>query len=170
MENSNFLTADALTSHAESTSSVLNYILLDLLLPSASTASSSAQITALSHGLSHLGTAATVANLLRALPFHAAKGRMVIPADITSKHGVIQENVFRYAQGNVREETTNPEKVLKDRKALEEAVYELATLANDHVQTAKTTVYEEFNGKIPARVLPVFLSGVRHSFGFANFS
>ncbi|OBZ71377.1 NADH dehydrogenase (ubiquinone) complex I, assembly factor 6 [Grifola frondosa] len=81
------LTVDSLTAHAESTSSTFVYLLLSLLSLSSS--------SMLSHAASHLGVAQSIQVLLRALPYHAAKGRMVIPAEITARHGVSHEDVFR---------------------------------------------------------------------------
>lgn len=126
------LTVDSLTAHAESTSSTLNYLLLSLL---------SVSSDALSHAASHLGAAQTLATLLRALPYHAKNGRMVIPAEITAKHGVSQEEVFR----------TGP-----NAHGIQDAVFEFATLANDHLITAR----DMLDNRAPPRAMPVFLAGV----------
>ena len=139
MHTSSYFTVDTLTSHAESTSSTVLYLLLSLLsLPSAS----------LSHAASHLGTAQTFSTLLRALPFHVKQGRLVIPAEITAKHGVIQEDVFR--QG-------------PNAHGIEDAVFEFATIANDQLATARNMLVatEEANGRVPREAIPVFIAGVR---------
>ncbi|EFI27201.1 hypothetical protein CC1G_15026 [Coprinopsis cinerea okayama7 len=137
LETPSHLTIETLTSHAESTSSTVLYLLLSLLsLPS----------SALSHAASHLGVAQSFTTLLRALPYHATKGRMVIPAEITAKHGVNQEEVFRRGPG---------------AEGLEDAVFEFATIANDHLITAREMFNQEgMNGLIPDAALPIFLSGV----------
>ena len=132
------LTIDSLTSHAESTSSTVLYLLLSLLSLSSSN---------LSHAASHLGTAQTITTLLRALPFHSKNKRMVIPAEITAKHGVNQEDVFRqgpYTPG------------------MDDAVFEFATIAHNHLATAREmlTKSEEFNSGVPRKALGIFLSGV----------
>ncbi|KAF5382555.1 hypothetical protein D9615_002846 [Tricholomella constricta] len=131
------LTGDSLIAHAESTSSTVLYLLLSLLsLPS----------SALSHAASHLGAAQTITTLIRALPFHAKNGRMIIPAEITAKHGVKQEDVFRYGPS---------------AEGIEDAVFEFATLANDHLLTARDMLKEEgMGGKVPPRAMPVFMAGV----------
>ncbi|KAG6837627.1 hypothetical protein H0H93_006148 [Arthromyces matolae] len=131
------MTMESLTSHAESTSSPLFYLLLSLLsIPS----------SALSHAASHLGTAQTFTTLLRAMPFHAKKGHVIIPAEITAKHGVRQEDVLRY--GPAAEGISN-------------AVFEFATVANDHLITARSMLKEEgMGGKVPTRAMPIFLAGV----------
>lgn len=73
---------------------------------------------------------------------------MAIPAEITAKHGVSQEDVFRHGP---------------DAKGIDNAVFEFATMAHDHLNTAhdmlKTS--EDSNGKVPEEALPVFLTGVR---------
>lgn len=72
---------------------------------------------------------------------------MVIPAEITSKHGVRQEELVR----------RGPE-----AKGIDDAVFEFATLANDHIITARSMLKEEgFNGNVPSGAMPVFLTGVR---------
>ncbi|KAG6890646.1 hypothetical protein C0995_006622 [Termitomyces sp. Mi166 len=130
------MTTESLTAHAESTSSPLLYLLLSLLsLPS----------PALSHAASHLGTAQTFTTLLRALPYHAKQGHVIIPAEITAKHGVRQEDVLRYGPG---------------AKGISDAVFEFATVANDHLITAREMLKEEgMGGKVPARAAPIFLAG-----------
>jgi len=77
---------------------------------------------------------------------------MVIPAEITAKHGVNQETVFRSIGGGGVDAAENG-------KRLEEAVFELATVANDHVLTARE-MFKEEGRKVPARAIPLFLSMV----------
>lgn len=141
------MTLDSLLAHAESTSSTLNYLLLRLLSLHTS--------DLLSHAASHMGVAQTITTLLRALPYHAAQRRMVIPAEITAKHEVNQEAVFRSIGGGGVDAEENG-------KRLEEAVFELATVANDHVLTAREMFNEE-GGRVPARIMPVFVSMVSSS-------
>jgi len=132
------LTLDSLVAHAESTSSTFLYLLLSLLSLSSS--------SLLSHAASHLGISISISTLLRALPYHAAKGRMVIPADITARHGVNQEEVFR--RGG-------------DAQGIEDAVFEFATVANDHLMTALQMFKEEgLDGRVPVKARPAFLNGI----------
>jgi NADH dehydrogenase [ubiquinone] 1 alpha subcomplex assembly factor 6 len=65
---------------------------------------------------------------------------MVIPADITAKHGVSQEEVFR-SGGSAR--------------GISDAVYEFATIANDHMMTARDMATE-----VPSQAMPVMMCGV----------
>lgn len=131
------MTVDSLVAHAESTSSTFLYALLSLLGLSSS--------SVYAHAASHLGASLTITTLLRALPFHASKRRMVIPAEITAKHGVQQEDVFRHGG---------------DAKGIDEAVFEFATVANDHLILAREMLKEEVEGKVPRAAMPVFLAAV----------
>ncbi|KAH9854677.1 isoprenoid synthase domain-containing protein [Lenzites betulinus] len=133
------LTLESLTAHAESTSSTFLYLLLSLLnLSSSST---------FSHAASHLGIAQNIQVLLRALPYHASKGRMVIPAEVTARHGVRQEDVFRMGG---------------DAEGIADAVFEFATVANDNLLTAREMLKESGGdgGQVPATAMPVFLYGI----------
>ena len=78
------------------------------------------------------------------MPYHLTKGRMVIPATITAKHGVSQEEVFRKGA---------------EAKGVEEAVYEFAVAANDHLLTARKMFGEEVK-EVRKRAMPVFLAAV----------
>lgn len=133
-----------MTAHAESTASTFLYLLLSLLnLPSST----------LSHAASHLGVAQSFTTLLRAFPFHASNGMMVIPAEITAKHGVNQQEVL--TKGGTS-------------KALGEAVFEFATIANDNLLTARN-MFRETGGKVPEEAMPVFASAVsRFPYGVAR--
>lgn len=124
-----------MTSHAESTASTFLYLLLSLLdLPSAT----------LSHAASHLGVAQSFTTLLRAFPFHASRGMMVVPAEITARHGVNQQEVLTGG---------------KTSKALEEAVFEFATIANDNLVTARN-MFRDTGGRVPEEAMPVFAAAV----------
>lgn len=135
------MTVDSLIAHAESTASTHYYILLSLLGLSSDT---------LSHAASHLGIAHCISTLLRALPFHASKGRMVIPAELTAKHGVSQEEVFRKGPAS---------------KGIDDAVFDLATIANDHMTTAREMFGDDV-GKGPRVAMPIFGAGASYFFFF----
>ncbi|KAI0720493.1 isoprenoid synthase domain-containing protein [Cerioporus squamosus] len=133
------LTVESLTAHAESTTSTFLYLLLSLLNISSDSTSS--------HAASHLGVAQCIHVLLRALPYHASKGRMVIPAELTARHGVRQEDVFRKG-GNA--------------DGISDAVFEFATVANDNLLTAREMFKQagDGSGKVPRHAMPVFLYGL----------
>ncbi|KAH7913400.1 isoprenoid synthase domain-containing protein [Hygrophoropsis aurantiaca] len=129
------LTVDSLTSHAESTASTFFYLSLALLSLSSST---------LTHAASHLGIAQSLSTLIRALPFHTSKGRMVIPAEITARHGVNQQHIFTEQRPS---------------KGLEDATFDFATVANDHLITARD-MFKETGGKVPQEAIPVFSAAI----------
>jgi NADH dehydrogenase [ubiquinone] 1 alpha subcomplex assembly factor 6 len=134
LQNPAYATMDSLTSHAEATHSTLLYATLPLFTDNPSSEAS--------HAMSHLGVAHAMMTLLRALPFHASKGVLIIPPQITAKHGLRQEDVFRYGG---------------DAKGIDDAVFEFATAANDNLITAR-----EMFEKAPDRkvIWPIFMSEV----------
>ncbi|CEL62485.1 NADH dehydrogenase (ubiquinone) complex I, assembly factor 6 OS=Bos taurus GN=NDUFAF6 PE=2 SV=1 [Rhizoctonia solani AG-1 IB] len=134
LDRESHITLEGVTQYAESTSSTLLYLLLGLLHQSHS--------DTFAHAASHVGIAHSFATLLRALPFHATNRRMVIPAEITAKHGVRQEEVFRMGG---------------DAHGIDDAVFEFATVANDHILTARDTFK---NSRVPSEAMPAFLSAV----------
>lgn len=135
LHNQIHLTLESMVSHAESTSSTFLYLLLAMLnLPSST----------LAHAASHIGVAQTLTTLLRALPFHASKGVMVIPAEITAKHNVNQQEIFSKGESS---------------HGLEDAVFELATVANDHLLTARD-MFKESGGRVPPDAMPVFSAAI----------
>ena len=75
---------------------------------------------------------------------------MVIPAELTARHGVRQEDVFRRG-GNA--------------DGISDAVFEFATVANDNLLTAREMFKQSGGdgGKVPRHAMPVFLYGVRPS-------
>lgn len=80
---------------------------------------------------------------------------MIIPAEITAKHGVNQQDVFKLASEGTKGKGKDDVAV----KGLEEAVFEFATVANDHIITARDML-KETGGKVPPEAMPVFLGGV----------
>jgi len=69
---------------------------------------------------------------------------MVIPAEITAKHGVSQEDVFRKGSAT---------------KGIDDAVFDLATIANDNMITARE-MFKDSTGKVLRDAMPVFGAGV----------
>ncbi|KIJ54822.1 hypothetical protein M422DRAFT_24716 [Sphaerobolus stellatus SS14] len=146
LSNPSHMTLDSLSAHAESTHSTLLYLLLALRqLPEPP-----AVVDTLSHVASHLGIAQCYSVLLRALPYHATRGHLVIPADIAAKHGLRPEQLFRNLQNG------RPEHV----HGLEDAVYDFAVAANDQLLTAKSMFEKDVPQASRQHVMPVFLSGI----------
>lgn len=129
----------------ELTQSSLLHLQLELLLP---------QLTEIDPlekenyqlALSHIGKSIGLATLLRALPYHAAKGRLVIPSDINANHGVVEEEILRKL-----------DKVDGDTlEKLSDATFEFATEANDQLIAARSLLKDG----IRKQLMPVFLSAV----------
>lgn len=131
------MTIDSVTSYGESTSSTMLYLLLSTLNQSGSDTAS--------HAASHIGVAQSIATLLRAMPFHASQKRMVIPTEISSKHGLNEQNVFRYGGS---------------ASGIHDATFEFATVANDHLLTARDMFKDS---KVPSEIMPVMLTAVSSS-------
>ena len=76
---------------------------------------------------------------------------MIIPAEITARHGVRQEDVF-HRGGNA--------------DGISDAVFEFATVANDNLLTAREMFKQSGGdgGRVPRVAMPVFLYGVRSLF------
>lgn len=130
---------DKLTAHAESIYSTLLYLLLSLRHISDKSGG-------FSHALSHLGVAQYITILLRAFTFHASRGHLVIPVEIAAKHNLRQEEVIR-----------NLKTPGRHTHGLENAVYDLAVVANDHLLTARSMLKDH---KVPSEAMPVFLIAV----------
>ncbi|MBA5776741.1 squalene/phytoene synthase family protein [Stappia sp. F7233] len=84
----------------------------------------------------HAGVAYALTGLMRALPIHASRRQMYLPADLIAKYGVDQESVFRG-------ETS------KELKAL---LGELRTKALDHLLQTRSMI-----AAVPRCVVPAFL-------------
>ncbi|KAF9345703.1 NADH dehydrogenase (ubiquinone) complex I, assembly factor 6 [Mortierella sp. AD094] len=92
------------------------------------------------HAASHLAKAMGIATMLRAFPFHMQQNRMIIPAEITAKHNLSQEALFRNP-------TITP--------ALQDATLEVATAAHVHLATAQS-----YMDNLPKSALPVLMAGI----------
>jgi len=141
---------ESLTAHAEATYSTLLYLLLSLR----QLKEPPATLDTLSHVASHLGIAQCISVLLRAMPYHASRGHLVIPVDIAAKHGLRQEELFRSLKGG------NPENI----HGLQDAVYDFAVVANDQLLAAKSMFEKEVPEESKRNSIPVFLQGVSHSY------
>jgi len=105
-------TIQELEEYAENTSSSLLYLSLETL---------GIKNIQADHAASHLGKAIGLCILLRAVPFHSKAKQVYLPLELTMKHGVSQEQLFR------GEHSTG----------LLEVVYELANLAKAHLSHSK---------------------------------
>uniref|UniRef100_A0A0D6R399 15-cis-phytoene synthase n=1 Tax=Araucaria cunninghamii TaxID=56994 RepID=A0A0D6R399_ARACU len=129
MESSPVSLAD-LEQYAEDTASVLLYLILQ---------TGGMHSTSADHAASHIGKASGLVLLLRATAYHASCHRSYIPLEIAAKHGLSQEQIYK----GVRTE------------ALENAIFELASTANTHLEKAR-----ELSDTVPKAALPVLLPAV----------
>jgi len=130
---------ESLLSHAESTSSALNLALLSLLRLSPA--------EHLTHSASHIGVAHSIASLLRALPYHASKGVMVIPANVLAHNDVNLEEIFR----------RGPE-----ASGIKDAVREFAAFADEQLILAREKM-KRLSGSsvsVPREAMPIFLGAI----------
>ncbi|CAG8440960.1 4292_t:CDS:2 [Dentiscutata heterogama] len=119
-----------LESYGENTASCLLYLHLESL---------NVKDMQADHAASHIGKAIGIVTILRAFPYLASKRRMLLPTELIAKHNISQEEIFR--SGPV--------------KGLDDVVFEIATLAHDHLLTARS-----FLPYIPGQALPALLSAV----------
>ncbi|XP_010055531.2 NADH dehydrogenase (ubiquinone) complex I, assembly factor 6 [Eucalyptus grandis] len=129
-------TIDELEKYAEDTASTILYTTLQ---------SGGIRSTAADHAASHIGKASGLLLLLKSLPYHASKSRhsLYIPRKVAAKHGLLVE---MGGQSEVR---------LDSREKLCDAVFEMASVANIHLQKAR-----ELAGTVPVEAIPVLLPAV----------
>ena len=93
----------------------------------------------------HAGVAFAITGLLRALPWHAARGQIYLPADILQKHGATREEILA---GRVT-------------PALCDALAEMRALAQHHYKQALVHVAQMEEGArvalMPLAVVPLYL-------------
>ncbi|KAL2489632.1 Terpenoid synthase superfamily protein [Forsythia ovata] len=129
-------TLEELERYAEDTASTILYSTLQ---------SGYIRSTAADHAASHIGKASGLLLLLKSLPYHANKNSHIpyIPAEVAEKHGLL---VNHSGQREIRADS---------REGLCNAVFEMASVANAHLQKA-----QELRGTVPAEARPVLLPAV----------
>lgn len=116
--------------YAEDTASSLLYLTLE---------ASGVRNTAADHAASHIGKTAGMGLLLRASPHHGARRRSYIPLETAAKYGLAQEELYRG----------------QNMEALANAVHEVASVANLHLEKARSLAVT-----VPAQAKPVLLPAV----------
>uniref|UniRef100_A0A2C9WAN0 NADH dehydrogenase (Ubiquinone) complex I, assembly factor 6 n=1 Tax=Manihot esculenta TaxID=3983 RepID=A0A2C9WAN0_MANES len=129
-------TLEELEKYAEDTVSTMLYMTLQ---------AGGIRSTAADHAASHVGKASGLLLLLRSLPYHASRNRhfSYIPTDVATKHGLLAKDGGR------------SEVHLDSRENLCNAVFEMASVANAHLQKARALA-----GTVPAEARPVLLPAV----------
>lgn len=129
-------TIEELEKYSEDTQSTILYTTLQ---------SGGINSTAADHAASHVGKASGLALLLRSLPYHASRQRLFayIPTEVASKHGLLIEDG---GQTGI---------TVDSREGLCNAVFEMASVANSHLQKAR-----QLAKTVPAEAIPVLLPAV----------
>ncbi|OIW10822.1 hypothetical protein TanjilG_27768 [Lupinus angustifolius] len=129
-------TMGELEKYAEDTVSTLLYLTLQ---------SGGIMSTTADHAASHIGKANGILLLLKSLPYHASHGRhfSYIPTAVASKHGLIVK------QGGGEGSRVD------SREGLCNAVFEMASVANAHLEKAR-----KLAKSVPPEALPVLLPAV----------
>lgn len=129
-------TIEELERYAEDTASTILYSTLQ---------ASGIQSTTADHAASHIGKASGLALLLKSLPYHASRNRhfSYIPAKVAEKNGLL---VKQGGQSEIH---------IDSRENLCNAVFEMASVANAHLQKAR-----DLAGSVPAEAHPVLLPAV----------
>jgi NADH dehydrogenase [ubiquinone] 1 alpha subcomplex assembly factor 6 len=136
-----FASLSALEDYAENTYASLMYLTL---------ASLPLRSTAADHIASHIGKAAGMVAILRGVPLLGAPPRSVhpsaaalptrrpvllLPLDVMADAGVREEDVFRIGAG---------------APGLQDAIFKVATSANDHLLTARDLLHDLQSGREPS--------------------
>ena len=129
-------TVEELEQYAEDTVSTLLYMTLQ---------AGGINSTAADHAASHIGKASGLLLLLKSLPYHASRNRQFsyMPAKVADKHGLLVNQV---GQREIRMDSC---------ERLCDAVFEMASVANSHLQKAR-----ELAGTVPKEAHPVLLPSV----------
>ncbi|KAI8082412.1 isoprenoid synthase domain-containing protein [Thamnidium elegans] len=131
LDDHQFMTIKDMETYSENTQSSLLYLQLESL---------GVKDVSADHVISHIGKMIGISTFLRSLPFHVSQKRLVLPAEITAKYDIVQENVFR---GEI--------------DGMEDAVYDVATAAYDQLLTARSLM-----AQVPDAAFPALLAAVPH--------
>ncbi|KAK3041064.1 hypothetical protein RJ639_026861 [Escallonia herrerae] len=126
-------TVEGLEQYAENTASTMLYSTLQ---------AGGIRSTAADHAASHIGKASGLLLLLKSIPYHASRNHRFsyIPAKVAAKHGLL---VKQGGQSQIR---------MDSREGLSDAVFDMASVANTHLQKAR-----ELAGTVPVEARPVLL-------------
>lgn len=129
-------TVEELEQYAEDTMSTIFYSTLQ---------AGGIKSTVADHAASHIGKASGLLLLLKSLPYHANRNChfRYIPIKVAEKHGLLVNEGGQLAIQ------------IDSREGLRDAVFEMASVANAHLQKAR-----ELAGTVPAEARPVLLPAV----------
>ncbi|KAI8925781.1 isoprenoid synthase domain-containing protein [Entophlyctis helioformis] len=127
MQDKQYDTIAELEDYAENTSSSVTYLHLEAL---------GLQNVHAEHAASHIGKAIGICIAIRATPFDVSRRKFHLPAEVMAQHSVVTEEVFR----------NGPSTELTD------AIFTIATRANDQLLTARS-----FAKDVPKQAVPALL-------------
>ncbi|KAH6781467.1 Terpenoid synthases superfamily protein [Perilla frutescens var. frutescens] len=129
-------TVEELERYAEDTMSTILYSTLE---------AGGIRSTSADHAASHIGKASGLVLLLKSLPYHASRNRHFpyIPARLAEKHGLL---VIQGGRSEIR---------MDSREGLCNVVFEMASVANSHLQKAR-----ELAKTVPGEAHPILLPAV----------
>ncbi|KAJ3300142.1 NADH dehydrogenase (ubiquinone) complex I, assembly factor 6 [Borealophlyctis nickersoniae] len=130
MADPHYATTRDLELYGENTASSILYLLLETL---------GVRDHQADHAAGHLGKAIGIVTMLRGTPFHIQERRFYLPSEVMAKYSVSTEEVFRNGPN----------------EQLEEAVFEVATAANDQLITSRS-----FAKDTPERAVPALLASI----------
>lgn len=145
MGNLTFMTVKDIEDYCEESVSSVYYLMLD---------AAGIKNVHTDHAASHLGKAQGIANLLRSVKYQSrSKYCIPVPQEILMRHGVSQERILR-------------DQV--EDKGVEEAVFEMATVAHQHLEKARSLHKQDFPPVVTELLLPAvaverYLDRLRHS-------
>lgn len=143
--NLTFMTVKDIEDYCEQSVSSVYYLLLD---------AAGIKNVHTDHAASHLGKAQGIVNLLRSVKYQSRNKYIIpVPQEILMRHGCSQERILR----------DQPED-----KGVEESVFEMATVAHQHLQKARELHKEEFTPTVSQLLLPAvavdrYLDRLRHA-------
>lgn len=173
-------TLSDVTAYAQSTTLPLLLLSMSSILQPGQLKIDTTPLTAIDHALSHLATYITLSQLLRSIAYFASSKRtIVIPRDVGSAHGIVEESVYRALPA--LSSTSTPIPGSPSALALEtafppviSACQELVELAEGERLRARWTLGLEESqdeehatlaqgrklSKLPKQLIPVFLNAV----------
>jgi NADH dehydrogenase [ubiquinone] 1 alpha subcomplex assembly factor 6 len=92
------------------------------------------------HIASHIGVAAGIVTLLRALPVTLTHSDVQLPQDVMAKHGLSKEHLVRSiaASASVEHQASDPADAAQVRRQLADCVFDVAVVAKSHIDQART--------------------------------
>ncbi|GME66918.1 unnamed protein product [[Candida] boidinii] len=83
----------------------------------------------------HIGQSTSIAYFLKTLKYYAVyNNQVMLPMDVLAKNNISQEDILRLFNNNLDKN----EKINEIRENLKNSVFEIATVANDHIITSRT--------------------------------